>query len=45
MKRLLILTSLFLFSFQALATNASKNGDWVAMGAPQYLHLGTQGTF
>ncbi|USD32802.1 MULTISPECIES: hypothetical protein [Vibrio] len=45
MKRLLILTSLFLFSFQAFAINASKNGDWIAMGVPQYVHVGTQGVF
>ncbi|WP_038175128.1 hypothetical protein [Vibrio pacinii] len=45
MNKILAFCALLFISFQALAVNAEKDGDWISMGVPSYFHMGTDGDF
>ncbi|CCO47440.1 hypothetical protein VIBNISOn1_30134 [Vibrio nigripulchritudo SOn1] len=43
-KKILLVASIVM-SFNASAINANSNGEWIRLGVPSYVHIGTDGRF
>lgn len=42
---LITLLSIFGIASNALALDANGNGQWISIGVPNYMHMGTDGAF